>query len=176
MRGRLVDLSFGRNGRQRLTLEIDQDFRDQFDALHEGDVEVQIKKHRERRSKDANAYAWVLIDKIANVTQQDKEIVYREAIRSIGGVSDIVCVQREAVEKLRRSWGHNGIGWSSEVMPSKIEGCVNVILYYGSSVFDTKQMSNLIEHLIQDAKVLGIETMTPDELAQLYDGQPGNIN
>lgn len=172
LRGRLVDLSFGRNGRQRLTIEIDQDFRGQFDDLHESDVDVQIKKHRERRSKDANAYAWVLIDKIADALQQDKEVVYRQAIRSIGGVSETICVKTEAVEKLRRSWGHNGIGWSSETMPSKIAGCTNVILYYGSSMYDTKQMSNLIEHLIQDAKELGIETMTPEELDRLYGGEP----
>ncbi len=51
-------------------------------------------------------------------------------------------------------------------MPSKIEGCVNVVLYYGSSTYDTKQMSSLIDQLIFDAKELGIETATPQELAR----------
>lgn len=172
LKGRLVDFSVGLNGKQRITVELDRDFRPQYEALRETDVDIDLKKHRERRSKDSNAYAWVLIDKIASATQQDKEVVYREAIRSIGGVSETVCVKTEAVERLRRSWGHNGVGWSSEIMPSKIPGCTNVILYYGSSMYDTKQMSNLIEHLIQDAKDLGIETMTPEELARLYGGEP----
>ena len=44
---------------------------------------------------------------------------------------------------------------------------MNVILYYGSSTFDTRQMSRLIDNLIQDAKAVGIETMPPDKLAAL---------
>jgi hypothetical protein len=52
-------------------------------------------------------------------------------------------------------------------MPSKINGCTNVILYYGSSTYNTAQMSLLIDHLVQDAKALGIETMTPQELEAL---------
>ena len=36
MKGRLLDLSVGLNRKQRLTLEIDGDFRQEFDNLHEG--------------------------------------------------------------------------------------------------------------------------------------------
>ena len=42
-----------------------------------------------------------------------------------------------------------------------------MILYYGSSTYDTQQMSLLIDHIVQDAKALGIETMTPAELEAL---------
>ena len=167
MRGRLIDLSVGLNGKQRLAIELDTDFRERYDRFSGADVNLDIKKWRKPRSNDANAYAWVLIDKIADALQQDKEMVYRQAIHSIGGVSEIVCVQDKAVEQLCKGWEHNGLGWDTEVLPSKIEGCTNVVLYYGSSVYDTKQMSNLIEHLIQDAKELGIETMTPEELQRL---------
>ena len=167
MRGRLIDMSYGRNRKQRLLLELDEDFRGQYDQLNGTDVDVTIKKYRKRRSMDANAYAWVLIDKIADALQTDKEVVYRQAIRSIGGVSTVVCVQNEAVSALCKSWERNGSGWSTETFPSKLDGCTNVTLYYGSSVYDTKQMSNLIEHLVQDAKELGIETMTPDELRRM---------
>lgn len=172
MRGRLIDLSLGLNRKQRVTIEVDRDFREDFDRLKGAELDVEIKKHRNRRSLSANAYAWVLIDKISDVLQQDKEAIYRQSIRSIGGVSETVCVKNEAVERLRRSWEHNGIGWSTETMPSKIPGCTNVILYYGSSMYDTKQMSNLIENLVQDANDLGIETLTPEELNSLIGGNP----
>ena len=127
----------------------------------------EIKEYREKRSLDANAYAWVLIDKIATAIRSSKTEVYRAAIRDIGGVSDIVCVKDSAVEKLRQGWSKNGIGWQTESEPSKIPGFSRVVLYYGSSAYDTAQMSQLIDHLVQDAKAIGIETLPPDKLEGL---------
>lgn len=167
MKGHLLDLSVGLNRKQRLTLEIDGDFRQEFDNLHEADLDIEIKKYRQKRSLDANAYAWVLIDKIAKVMRIDKKQVYQEAIRNIGGVSETVCVQTAAVDRLCSSWASHGLGWQADVMPSKIEGCSNVVLYFGSSTYDTRQMSALIDQLVQDAKALGIETLPPNELSRL---------
>ena len=169
MKGKLRDLTFGRGGEQHITVTVREDFSESFDELKDVDVDVTIKRHRERRSLDANAYAWVLIDKIASALSADKADVYRQAIREIGGVSEVVCVRDDAVKKLREGWEHNGIGWQTDTMQSKIEGCTNVILYYGSSTYDTKQMSALIDHLINDAKALCIETMPPDKLAALIE-------
>lgn len=126
--------------------------------------EYSLSKTKRKRSLDANAYAWVLIDKLSAALRMDKDDVYRSAIKEIGGVSEIVCVKSQAVEKLRRGWETRGTGWQTEIMPSKIEGCTNVILYYGSSCYDTRQMSQLIDHLIQDAQAIGIETLPPERL------------
>lgn len=129
--------------------------------------EYDIKKGKKRRSLDANAYAWVLIDKIASAVHLTRFEVYKNAIRSIGGVSEVVCVKEGAVDRLRTTWERNGIGWQTETMPSKLEGCVNVVLFYGSSAYSVSQMSVLIDFLIQDAKSLGIETLPPDRLEAL---------
>lgn len=171
MRGRLTDLSVSMQGRQRVTIEIDGDFRADFEQLREKDVEVSIKKYRARRSLDANGYAWVLIDKIAVKMGLTKTEVYRDHIRHIGGVSEIVCVRDNAVPRLREGWQKNGLGWQTETLPSKIEGCTNVVLFYGSSTYDTRQMSALIDSLVQTAKSLGIETMSPEELESLTGGR-----
>ena len=127
--------------------------------------EYQIEKAKRKRSLDSNAYCWTIIDKIAEAVRLPKEEVYRNAIKGIGGVSDIVCVRNEAVEKLCQNWQSNGIGWQTETMPSKLDGCTNVVLYYGSSTYDSKQMSVLIDRLVEEAKTLGIETMPPERLA-----------
>lgn len=166
MKGRLLDLAFGRDGKQRVTVELDEDFRESWDALHDGEVAVEIKKYRKRRSLDANAYAWVLIDRLAEKLRMPKLDVYRELIRNIGGVSQTVCVQDKAVQDLISGWSHNGLGWFAETMPSKLAGCTNVILYYGSSSYDSVQMSALLDLLIDDCKAQGIETTTPEELAK----------
>lgn len=167
MKGRLIDLVFGINGKQRLTIELDADFRNEFDELHETDIDITIKKHRKKRSLDANAYAWVLIDKIAAKQNLSKIAVYRHAIRDIGGVAEIVCCQNGAVTAMKELWKRNGLGWQVQEMESKIPGCTNLILYKGSSVYDTKQMSALIDSLVQDAKALGIETRSPEEIESL---------
>lgn len=163
MKARLTDVFVN-----RITIDVEGDVPEWLRTADRGaPLRVEIKKWTERRSLDANAYAWVLIDKIAAALHDTKEAIYRQAVREIGGVSDIVCVINAAVERLRQSWSKNGMGWQSEVMPSRIPGCTNVVLYYGSSAYDTRQMSRLIDRLIDDAKLLGIETMTPAELEKI---------
>lgn len=168
MKGELIALSVNpETRRQRIVIELDGDFREAFDSLHGKPVDVIIKPYRRRRSLDANAYAWKLIDMLAAAMKTTKESIYRAAIRQIGGVSETVCVKAEAVDMLCEGWTRNGLGWQCERVPSKLKGCINVILYYGSSSYDTKQMSNLIEQLISDCHALGIETKSKEELESL---------
>lgn len=131
--------------------------------------EVTIKEFRERRSLDANAYCWVLLDKLAEVLREPKEQIYRGYIKEIGGNSEVVCVLNSAVERLRKGWERNGIGWLTETEKSKIDGCTNVVLYYGSSVYDGNQMSRLVDMIIQDCKGCGIETLPPERLSAMVE-------
>jgi hypothetical protein len=132
-------------------------------------LDIQLRKHKKKRSLDANAYAWVLIGKIAEKTNVSTKEVYRSAIKEIGGNSDTVCIQDHAVNQLCAGWERNGIGWCTDTFPSKLEGCTNVILYYGSSTYDSRQMSRLINILVQECDQLDIETKSPAELASLLD-------
>ena len=71
----------------------------------------------------------------------------------------------------KRIWETHGIGWICEEMGhSKLDGYTNVISYYGSSEYDTRQMSRLIDLIVMECKEQGIETMTPRELALLKEG------
>jgi hypothetical protein len=134
------------------------------DELREGEISLECKKWRNRRSLDANAYMWTLIDKIAQKTRQPKRDIYRHAIKEIPGNSTLVCVQNKAKEILKQQWEARGLGWQTEEMDSKLEGCTKIVLYYGSSTYDTAQMSLLIDSIVDEAKELGIETLTPFEL------------
>lgn len=167
MTGRIRDLTRSIDGKYVISVQVDDDPRQLCETLKDAEIDIEIKKHRKRRSLDANAYAWVLIGKIAEKMHIDRAEVYRNAIRAIGGTSTIVCIQDKALDVLLEGWQSRGIGWQAETMPSKVEGCTNVILYYGSSTYDTLQMSLLIDHIVQDAKALGIETLTPRELEEM---------
>ena len=144
-----------------------------YDELKDIAVDVQLKKAANKRSRDANAFCWVLIDKLAEKTRIPKTEIYRNAIKEIGGVSETVCVQDKAVERLREGWQKNGLGWQTDTLPSKIDGCTNVILYYGSSTYDSRQMSRLIDLLIQEAEQQGIPTISEKEEAQRLLGKWG---
>lgn len=128
---------------------------------------VEIKEKKQKRSREANAYAWALLDKLAAKLHIPKEDIYRDAIKNIGGNNETVCVQNKAVERLCEGWRRNGIGWAFDTFESKIEGCTNVILYYGSSTYDSAQMHRLIDLIVQECKQQNIETLTPEELARL---------
>lgn len=170
MIGKLKGLYKGMDGEWIITLSTTLDPRKLFDSLHDKVVNFEIKQYRKHRSLDANAMAWVLIDKIAENTGETKIAVYQKVIREIGGVSDKVCVQDRAVERLVSGWLNNGIGWQADIEPSKLPGCKTVTLYYGSSVYDTKQMSQLINGLIQEAENLGIPTISDKEAERLIGG------
>lgn len=131
--------------------------------LDDSDYKITIKKMN-KRSLDANGYCWALLGKLSAKLKIPKTEIYQQLIREIGGNYKVVCVQDEAVETLINGWEHNGIGWICETMPSKIEGCTNVLLYEGSSEYDTKQMSRLIDLVIEECKTQGIETLPRDKI------------
>lgn len=144
---------------------------------------AEIKEHRERRSLDANAYAWQLIGKLAAklsipgrpgvpAVVVTPEEVYREAIRDVGDNYQVIPIRDDALDRWREIWEAKGLGWVCEVIgKSKIEGYTNTRCFYGSSVYDTAQMSRLISIIVDECKAVGVETMTPQELASLLEGE-----
>lgn len=168
--GVLSGISFSwQSGQPLLTFEME----DKHSALQAAEallgskVSLKVGKFRKRRSLDANAYCWVLIGRLAEKLGIPRTEIYREAIREIGGNSDTVCVKTRAVKKLCDGWERNGLGWQAETMPSKLAGCTNVVLYYGSSTYDTAQMSRLINNIVDECRIQGIETKSPKEVESL---------
>lgn len=132
--------------------------------------EYEIRPAKKRRSLDANAYAWKLINDIALAVREKPEDVYREALRSVPSICEIVCIVDAAAESMERLWLRDHIGRRVEKEKSeKTPGCTIMHLYYGSSDFDTRQMSMLIDTLIQDAQAVGVETRTEEEIRSLLE-------
>ena len=139
-----------------------------FDDLIETPVKVEIKKASKSRSLSANAYAWVLIDKISEKTGINQTDVYRSAIREIGGVSTLLGMKDDAIPVFTENWQRGHLGRQVEIIPgSSKPGWSNVRVFYGSSEFDSAQMARLIDSLIQDAEALGIPTISDDEAAKM---------
>lgn len=164
----------GDNGVYEITFSIrDKVAVQKLKELKEDTLSLDIAKKKEKRSLNANAYYWVLADKIAQKisTSQDRPYtskeVYREHIKDIGAYY-LMPIKQNEVERFTRVWETNGIGWLAEDFGrSKLDGYEIMKCYYGSSNYDTEQMSRLIELAVSDAKQLDIETMTPNEIAEL---------
>jgi hypothetical protein len=169
--GKIVGASIDyKTNKPTLTLEVNErnDFELLVDDMRDKDkLSIEVKPYRERRSLDANAYFWVLCDKLAERLHKSKTDIYREYIKDIGGVSETVCVKNQAVKRLCEGWMKNGLGWQTDTFESKLEGCTNVVLYYGSSTFSTVQMSALLDLIIQDCHEQGIVTETPNQIAEM---------
>jgi hypothetical protein len=168
--GKIAGVSFTIDGMPMVALQLNERnsalaMLDELKSLEK--LTVKLSKFKQKRSLDANAYCWVLISKIAEKTKIPKDEVYRNAIRGIGGNYDVVCIQNKAVESLCSAWVRNGIGWQTDTMPSKLDGCTNIMLYYGSSTYDVEQMSRLIDNIMQDCIALGIETKSQAEIDSL---------
>ena len=136
-----------------------------LDSLKPGKVyDVEIKEHREKRSLDSNAYCWVLLDKLADVLDTTKEELYRRYVRKIGPYKDFDLNEDEA-KTFRVARERLGQGWPTEQVDFTPDGERVVIrAYYGSSTYNTKRMSRLIDMIVEDCKEMGIETLTPQQL------------
>lgn len=173
MIGKLKELSFTRNGEQILSVVLKSDVSELFDELKDFDIDIEIKKHRAKRSLDANAYCWLLCEKIADKLADDdirntKESVYCEAIRQIGVYKDFHNLSSDDAKTLCTAWGMLGTGWITEQVDFSQNGeFVTIRCYYGSSQYNTKQMSRLIDNLVQDCISLGISTETPEQIEKI---------
>jgi hypothetical protein len=130
--------------------------------------DLEVKEHRKKRSLDANAYAWVLINKIADALRITPIEIYRQAIQNVSGNYEIIPIKAEAADHFKQVWEAQGLGWPCVDMgKSKIDGYRNLRAYYGSSTFSVQQMQVLIDNLVQDCRALDIEVKSDEEIASI---------
>lgn len=127
------------------------------------DKVYEIKEKKNKRSLNANAYAWVLITQIAEKVNSSKEEVYLDMLRNYGQVLLVPLTP-----------GMNPSGYFKYYdffEKGKINGkeCDWYKVYKGSSEYDTKEMSVLIEGIVYEAKQLDIETLEDYKLDKLVE-------
>ena len=168
MIGKLKDLLRLSGGEWLVSFTTRDDPGQMFDDLKDVAVKVEVKKASKHRSLSANNYAWVLIDKIAEVTGKTVTEVYQNAIREIGGVSEYYGMREAAFESFCEIWTKDHLGRQVEIIPGSTKpGWINVRAWKGSSDFDSSQMARLIDSLIQDAEAQGIPTVPDEEVERM---------
>ena len=129
---------------------------------------AEIKAYRNKRSLEANAYCWTLINKLAEAMCRNPVEIYREHVKEVGKFSQYL-MSEEAYETFVTAWEQHHIGRFSAALGSsrEHEGFVWVAAFLGSSDFDTKEMSRLIDNIIQDCKAVGVEHLSPDKIEEM---------
>ena len=157
-------------GKALLTLSVNQKQTaiNCYDELHTKEkLSFKIGRYTESRTKDANRYFWALCEKLAEKLNTTKIDVYLNSIRNVGVFYDDE-IELEKVQHRRIAWEKIGTGWLTERVDFSADGNKEVIrFYYGSSSYNKRQMSRLINNVVQDCKEQGIETRTPEQLANL---------
>lgn len=162
--GQIDDVTVSLTGKPKLTLVINEksDLLCGYDDLKDFEkLSIEIKPYREKRSLNANAYAWKLIGEIADIVRSSKDEVYLEMLRKYG--------QSELISVLSHIPIEQYVKYCDEVGESKLNGKMfkHYRVYKGSSEFDTREMSILIDGIVGEAKELGIQTETPAELERM---------
>ena len=131
----------------------------------------EIKKHREKRTLSQNSYYWKLCSEVADALRMPKEQVHNEMLRSYGQVErlagGLVTVPipdtDKAEQEVLRSMKYH-LKPTSQVRAGTKGMYRTYVMLKGSHDMTTEEMSILVDGIVQEAKQLGIETLTPAEL------------
>lgn len=152
----------------QLVLETPNEKMDEVLKLLNGKFELVLQKQKKKRTLSANAYMWVLCEKIAQKVNSTKVDIYKQAICRVGVSDGIFTIPSKAVSRQKEAWEMHGIGWVLDVLAD--DGVTaDVVYYYGSSTYTGSEMARLIDWIVDEANELGIDTMTPEQRSLLVD-------
>ena len=166
MKAHIVDYLFVRSGKGRLTLDLEDDFRQQYDRLHDVDIDITIKKHSDHRTLKANAYLWALITEIGNRLRISKEEVY-EMMLHCYGQGGAVSVQSKYADKFERMNKYTEVLGESELNGQTWK---HYRFWIGSHEYNRDEFSILLDGVIQEAKSLDIEIRPQEEIDSMLKG------
>ncbi len=138
-------------------------------------LDVEMKKHRGKRSRDANAYYWKLVSKIADMLHVSNPYIHNYLLRKYGQI-EVIDGQAVYMDIPDTESAQNSVDeeQSYHLKPtSQVREGEDGIMYRtymmlrGSSKYDTKEMSRLIDGLVSECKEMGIETISPEELERM---------
>ena len=163
--GNISDMSIDfKSGKPKLVLSLNekQAAMDMYDELNIAEkLSIKIDKYREKRSLNSNNYCWKLLTEIGNVIRKNKEEVYFDMLKRYGQ-SEMISVQAHIpIEQY--------IKYCEEAGESTLKGKVfkHYKVYKGSSEFDSREMSIFLDGIVDEAKELGIQTETPEQIAKM---------
>lgn len=123
-------------------------------------LSIKAVRFREKRSLDANALLWLCLGKIADALRADKWDIYLQMLKRYGKYTHI-CVKPHVVDAVKAQWRE-----CEEIGEVNINGqnAVQMLCYFGSSTYDTKEFSRLLDGVISEMQEMGLDTPTSEDM------------
>lgn len=164
-----IDIDY-KTHKAKISLLLDTKQLDIVEELkNEDKLNIELKKHRKKRSLDANAYFWKLLTELCELAEIDTVEEYKRRIKELGIFRQFK-IEKDNIKTFEKMWTAQGIAWFCEIADTTYIGDTEfkiINAYYGSSSYNSKQMARLIDGVVQDCKVYGIETKTQAEIDSL---------
>lgn len=125
--------------------------------------EIEVKK--KKRSKNANSYFWTLLQQLCFEMNLDLIGEYRKRVKELG-ICQTFELDSKNVPTFEYLWSNNGIAYFTEKVEDRGNKTI-INAYYGSSSYNSKQFSKLLDNLIQDCHSVGIQTLEDKEIEEL---------
>ena len=163
-RGKIKDCVRTFKGGYIFTITTEQGLSEsEINNLADIDLKVEIRKYREKRSKNANDYSWVLQDKISKAVGKSIDEVHEQMVLDYG-VVETYSIRKDVLQSAIRLFDYYKILGESKVNNTEF---VHIRAGIGTHLYDTKEMSVFIDGVVQEAQQLNIETKTPKEIAEM---------
>ena len=125
--------------------------------------DITIEQHREKRSINANNYAWLLQDRIAKILNRSIDDIHNQMVLDYG-VLETYSIKKEAFNSAKRLFDYFEVLGESSVKGVEF---VHIRAGIGTHNYNTLEMSKFLDGVVQEAQQLNIETRTPKQLAEL---------
>lgn len=154
--GIIKDISIDwETGKNKVTFLLNEkDSAQQIETLRNAEMlDIKVSKHRKKRSLDANALLWSCLGEIAAVLRTDKWEVYLQMLKRYGKYT-YICVKPNVVDAMKAQWRE-----CEEIGKIDINGkeAVQMLCYFGSSTYDSKEFSVLLDGVISEMRELGLQ-------------------
>jgi len=168
MKGKLGNITLDyKDSKPVITLKLDNksDLK-LIEEFKDIELDIKIKKYSKKRSLNSNSYLWILCQKLADKLEITDLEVYKEHIKELNIYKQFTLEEEES-KTFKTAWNMLGIGWICERIDITEDNKVVLKAYYGSSTYNTKQMSRLINNIVEDCKLQNIETLDEIELKRM---------
>lgn len=149
------------SGRNLITVEMHEGNINEINGLLDCDLSVELKKYHNRRSNNANGLLWECLGRVADTLGGDKWDYYLQTLAKYGQYT-MVEMPADAVDRFREIYRE------CEII-GEHNGQKQVLCFYGSSTYNTKEFARLLDGVIDDMRQAGIETPTSEEMQAALD-------
>lgn len=138
------------------------------------DKVFEVKEYKEKRSLNANSYYWVLVGQIAGKLNVSRDEIHRQLMTDYGtwlyddngSPMWVIFPENKPLPKDGYYFDTKAIVDVKGAKSGDEKGRAYIVIK-GSHEYNSKEMYDLIQGAVQEAKQLDIETKTPQEIEEM---------